>query len=139
MTAVYVGRQIHQKPAMNIKLFLLAVLPASIGASTSFYRPSQTAQILPKNELLNKKVVTPSLAADACDEHIAISLRGGEGSTNADVPKANELTGAAFFTVLQVLLNKVFVSKGVKFPAMLGCTITVFTVLVLAEVVSPGL
>ena len=139
MTAVDVGRQIHQKPAMNIKLFLLAVLPASIGASTSFYRPSQTAQVLSKNEPLNNKVVTPSLAADACDEHIAISLRGGEGSTNADVPKANELTGAAFFTVLQVLLNKVFVSKGVKFPAMLGCTITVFTVLVLAEVVSPGL
>jgi len=86
---------------MNLKLVLLAVLPASIGASTSFYRPSQTAQVLSKNELLNK--VTP-LPADACDERIALSLRGGEGSTNVDVPKANELTGAAFFTVLQVLL-----------------------------------
>ena len=123
---------------MNLKLIILAVLPASIGASTSFYRPSQTAQVVSRNELLNNKVVT-SLAADACDESIAISLRGGEGSTNADIPKANELTGAAFFTVLQVLLNKVFVSKGIKFPAMLGCTILVFAVLVLAEIVSPGL
>ena len=115
---------------MNLKLVLLAVLPASIGASTSFYRPSQTA-------LLTNKV-TP-LAADVCDERIALSLRGGEGSTNADVPKANELTGAAFFTVLQVLLNKAFVSKGIKFPAMLGCTILVFTFLVLAEIIAPGL
>lgn len=125
---------------MNLKLIFLAVLPASIGASTSFYRPSSTAQFLSsKNEILNNKIVTP-LAADAsCDDHIALSLRGGEGSTNADIPKANELTGAAFFTVLQVLLNKVFVSKGIKFPAMLGCTILVFTVLVLAEIVSPGL
>ncbi|KAL7495748.1 hypothetical protein ACHAWT_004124 [Skeletonema menzelii] len=123
---------------MNLKLILLAVLPASIGASTSFYRPSQTAQILSRNELLNNKIATP-LVTDACDESIAISLRGGEGSTNADLPKANELTGAAFFTILQVLLNKVFVSKGIKFPAMLGCTILVFTVLVLAEIVSPGL
>jgi len=120
---------------MNLKLVLLAVLPASIGASTSFYRPSQTA-ILSKNEVLNK--VTP-LPSDACDQSIALSLRGGGGSTNVDVPKANELTGAAFFTVLQVLLNQVFVSKGIKFPAMLGCTILVFTVLVLAEIAFPGL
>lgn len=131
----------QNNPTMNLKFILLAVLPASIGASTSFYRPSsQTAQVLSsKNDILNNKIVTPLTADASCDERIAISLRGGEGSTNADVPKANELTGAAFFTVLQVLLNKVFVSKGIKFPAMLGCTILVFTVLVLAEIVSPGL
>lgn len=132
--------------AMNLKLILLAALPAFIigGASSSspsFYRPTQTVQVFSKNELFVNKGTpfAPTTSADACDDRIALSLRGGEGNTNVDVPNANELAGAAFFTALQVLLNKVFVSNGIKFPAMLGCTISVFTVLVLAEILSPGL
>jgi putative effector of murein hydrolase len=131
---------------MNLKLILLAALPAFIigGASSSspsFYRPTQTVQVFSKNELFVNKGTpfAPTTSADACDDRIALSLRGGEGNTNVDVPNANELAGAAFFTALQVLLNKVFVSNGIKFPAMLGCTISVFTVLVLAEILSPGL
>jgi putative effector of murein hydrolase len=130
---------------MNLKLILLAVLPA-IGASTSFYRPTQTAQVFSKHELLNKKVTPTSLLVNPTadnygtgDDHIALSLRGGEGSTNADIPQVDQLVGATFFTVLQILLNKVFVAKGIKFPAMLGCTISVFVVLVLAEMLVPGL
>ena len=129
---------------MNLKLILLAVLPA-IGASTSFYRPTQTAQAFSKHELLNKKVTPTSLVVNPTadngngDNHNALSLRGGEGSTNADIPQVDQLVGATFFTVLQVLLNKVFVAKGIKFPAMLGCTISVFVVLVLAEILAPGL
>ena len=128
---------------MNLKLILLAVLPASIGASTSFYRPSQTAQVVSsKNELLNNKVTPTSLLVNPTADGgtgDALSLRGGEGSTNADIPQVDQLVGATFFTVLQVLLNKVFVARGIKFPAMLGCTISVFVVLVLAEMLVPGL
>lgn len=126
---------------MNLKLILLAVLPA-IGASTSFYRPTQTAQVFPKNELLNNKVTPTSLLVNPTADNgtgDALSLRGGEGSTNADIPQVDQLVGATFFTVLQVLLNKVFVARGIKFPAMLGCTISVFVVLVLAEMLVPGL
>lgn len=124
---------------MNLKLILLAVLPA-IGASTSFYRPTQTAQVFSKNELLNNKVTPTSLLVNpTADNGTALSLRGGEGSTNADIPQVDQLVGATFFTVLQVLLNKVFVARGIKFPAMLGCTISVFVVLVLAEMLVPGL
>ena len=131
---------------MNLKLILLAVLPATIGASTSFYRPTQTAQVFSKHELLNKKVTPTSLLVNPTadndgtgDDHIALFLRGGEGSTNADIPQVDQLVGATFFTLLQILLNKVFVAKGIKFPAMLGCTISVFVVLVLAEMLVPGL
>ena len=125
---------------MNLKLILLAVLPA-IGASTSFYRPTQTAQVFSKNELLNNKVTPTSLLVNPTADNgtDALSLRGGEGSTNADIPQVDQLVGATFFTVLQVLLNKVFVARGIKFPAMLGCTISVFIVLVLAEMLVPGL
>lgn len=127
---------------MNLKLILLAVLPA-IGASTSFYRPTQTAQVFSKHELLNNKVTPASLlvnpTADNDGTGDTLSLRGGEGSTNADIPQVDQLVGATFFTVLQILLNKVFVAKGIKFPAMLGCTISVFVVLVLAEMLVPGL
>lgn len=126
---------------MNLKLILLAVLPA-IGASTSFYRPTQTAQVFSKYELLNNKVTPTSLLVNPTADNgtgDALSLRGGEGSTNADIPQVDQLVGATFFTVLQVLLNKVFVARGIKFPAMLGCTISVFVVLVLAEMLVPGL
>ena len=126
---------------MNLKLILLAVLPV-IGASTSFYRPTQTAQVFSKHELLNNKVTQTSLLVNPTADNgtgDALSLRGGEGSTNADIPQVDQLVGATFFTVLQILLNKVFVAKGIKFPAMLGCTISVFVVLVLAEMLAPGL
>lgn len=58
--------------------------------------------------------------------------------SNVDVPTGSELAGAAFFTALQVVLNKVLKANGIAFPAMLGCTILVFAALVFAEVVSPG-
>lgn len=65
--------------------------------------------------------------------------RGGEASVpNVDIPTGSELAGAAFFTALQVALNKVLKANGIAFPAMLSCTILVFVALVFAEVVSPG-
>ena len=65
-------------------------------------------------------------------------MRGG-ASVNVDIPKPNELTGAAFFTILQIGLNKLFRANDIAFPAMLGCTVLVFTVLVLAEAIVPGM
>ena len=143
--------QPHNDPTMKtmkVHLLLVALLPTLIGAST--FRPrnnshgyiSSRASNLSKHDAQIVPDAAPhhvdSASFNQCNKNVFSSYRGGDTSTNADVPKINELTGAAFFTVLQILLNKLFVAKGIAFPAMLGCTILVFTTLVLAEAISPG-
>lgn len=66
------------------------------------------------------------------------SYRGGDGGANVDIPKTNEIVGAAFFTVLQVVINKVFRVNNINFPAMLGSTILTFTSLVVSEAIFTG-
>jgi putative effector of murein hydrolase len=129
---------------MKIRFLLVAVLPACIGASS--FRPRNGLGYLPAGARAVSKrdsvvdVASVATYASTSDEFkCALDFRGGDGSAvNADVPKANELVGAAFFTALQILLNKVFRANKITFPAMLGCTILVFFSLVLSEVVLPG-
>ena len=136
---------------MKLHLLLLAAaLPASIGASTFRSRNSQgylshgaRSSIISKHDaILTDRLDIESDVApiNQCKNTAALlSRRGGEGSTaNVDIPKTNELVGAAFFTVAQILIDKVFKANGIAFPAMLGCTILVFTTLVLAEAIAPG-
>jgi len=133
---------------MKIGYYFLALLPACIDAST-FTPRSSVGYLSPSTkhstnkldvDITSSDLTTPSSFTDEYNSSKALSYRGGEGSsTNVDIPKTNELVGAAFFTVLQVLLTKVFRENKINFPAMLGCTILVFTTLVLAEVVAPGL
>eukprot|EP00579_Thalassiosira_antarctica_P033010 CAMPEP_0202000430 /NCGR_PEP_ID=MMETSP0905-20130828/6779_1 /ASSEMBLY_ACC=CAM_ASM_000554 /TAXON_ID=420261 /ORGANISM="Thalassiosira antarctica, Strain CCMP982" /LENGTH=509 /DNA_ID=CAMNT_0048556903 /DNA_START=17 /DNA_END=1546 /DNA_ORIENTATION=- len=125
---------------MKLHLLLsVAMLPVSIGAST--FRPRNNHGYLPSGVRANFSKhdvdVTPiTTVARECNS--ALSSRGGDGSTNVDTPKISELTGAAFFTVLHIALDKVFRAKKIAFPAMLGGTISVFTTLVIAEMISPG-
>lgn len=133
---------------MKCHLLLLsaAALPASLGAST--LRPLHNSRRLPSSRsnasarealstLARDVEVDPrTAAANECPS--ALSVRGGAASTNADTPKTSELAGAAFFIALQILMSKLFAAKNIVFPAMLGCTIGVFTVMVLAEAASPG-
>lgn len=134
------------------------MLPALVGASTFVPRSNhgyvssgaraklskRDAIILTKDRDVEDSaaaVSTASIGAGECNtnNNNALSYRGGDaGSANKDVPKTDELAGAAFFTVLQVVLNKLFRARGIAFPAMLGCTISVFAVLALAEAVVPG-
>mmetsp|Transcript_3522 Transcript_3522/g.7743 ORF Transcript_3522/g.7743 Transcript_3522/m.7743 type:complete len:522 (+) Transcript_3522:86-1651(+) len=132
-----------------MKLNLLisaAMLPASIGAST--FRPrnhrgyltSDARANLLKHDAILKKVqaqdgVITSISGE-CNS--ALSNRGGDGSANVDVPKVSELTGAAFFTVLQLILGKLLSAKGISFPPMLATTIFGFFALVVTEAIFPG-
>eukprot|EP00571_Detonula_confervacea_P015746 CAMPEP_0172297556 /NCGR_PEP_ID=MMETSP1058-20130122/529_1 /TAXON_ID=83371 /ORGANISM="Detonula confervacea, Strain CCMP 353" /LENGTH=518 /DNA_ID=CAMNT_0013006721 /DNA_START=38 /DNA_END=1594 /DNA_ORIENTATION=+ len=136
---------------MKLHLLLAAMLPGLIGASTFSprnnrgYLPSGSRAnlskrdaVLAKDHVVDVASVITTSTIDEC-KNTALSYRGGDGSSrNVDIPKTTELVGATFFTVLQVVLNKVFRANGISFPAMLGCTISVFTTLVLAEVVVPG-
>jgi putative effector of murein hydrolase len=132
---------------VKLRPLLAAALPVVSVAST--FRPGNghgylpfgstggSSSLLKHDAVLTRGVVDVDVKTSAlCKD--ALSYRGGEGATNVDIPKANELMGAAFFTLLQIALNKVFVANGISFPAMLGCTIVVFTVLVLAEAIFPG-
>ena len=126
---------------MKIGYYFLALLPACIDAST-FTPRSSVGYLSPSTkhstnkldvDITSSDLTTPSSFTDEYNSSKVLSYRGGEGSsTNVDIPKTNELVGAAFFTVLQVLLTKVFRENKINFPAMLGCTILVFTTLVLA-------
>ena len=136
---------------MKISLLLTAMLPTCIGAST--FRPRSSHGYLPPlaagaksldAAVLTKDVniasnsdLTTSISSEQCKSN-ALSYRGGDATANVDIPKTNEIVGATFFTVLQILLNKVFRANNISFPAMLGCTISVFTTLVIAEAIVPG-
>ena len=129
----------------KIHLLLVAALPACIGASTFRPRnghghiPPGTRAISKQNSVVDVTSVVSSSSTSEGSK-CAMSYRGGDGSIiNVDIPKTNELAGAAFFTALQIFLNKVFRANKITFPAMLGCTIVVFASLVLAEVVFPGM
>lgn len=133
---------------MKLPLLLAVILPASIGAST-FSPRSRHGYLLARanlskfDSILTKDNVDVAsvVSTPTFDEYknTALSHRGGDGRVrNVDIPKMNELVGAAFFTGLQVIINKTFKANGIAFPAMLGCTILVFTVLVIGEAVVPG-
>lgn len=68
------------------------------------------------------------------------SYRGGDNgvNSNVDIPKTKEIMGAAFFTFLQIMLNKIFRANNINFPAMLGSTILTFVTLVLSEAMFHG-
>ena len=63
----------------------------------------------------------------------ALSYRGG-----ADGQK-DAITGAVILTLIERGMNKIFQSKGIKFPAALGGCISLFFSLLLADIISPGL
>lgn len=131
----------------HLLLLSVALLPASLRAST--LRPRQNGWRLPsrahvatsQRDVLATRdrecAVAPATPAAHAGTS-ALSARGGAARANADTPSAREITGAAFFVALQVLVTKLFQANGIVFPAMLGCTIGVFTVLVLAEALAPG-
>ena len=126
----------HQNAPMKwVLLLTTTILPLS-GASSPF-RPQGSGYL--KAPLSHSRRGKYSEHKGFKAPSLVEVTRGGEASvSNVDVPTGSELAGAAFFTALQVALNKVLKANGIAFPAMLGCTILVFAALVFAEVVSPG-
>ncbi|KAL7477727.1 hypothetical protein ACHAW6_003520 [Cyclotella cf. meneghiniana] len=126
-------------------VLLAATLPPSIAATAFRPRHSHSiasTDVFSKQAILttNNEIQTESLQPSTASitHRIAQTNRGGDATSNVDIPKLKELVGAAFFTALQVALNKVFRANKIAFPAMLGCTVLVFTTLVLVEAVLPG-
>jgi len=131
----------------NLILLVTALPAVTVDASTfqphrgsaSLARSKRSNAVVSKKAFVNHAIATAAVPAD---EHHHLDFlshpRGGDASTNPDIPKVNELAGATFFTVLQILLNKLFRSRSIAFPAMLGCTILVFTSLVVTELLLPG-
>lgn len=134
---------------MKIHLLLSAVmLTASVGASS--FRPSNNHAYLSSNVRANLSkhdailtkdhdeldVASIATATEECKS--ALSTRGGGVGTNVDIPQTNAVVGTVLFTLMQIVVNKIFVGKGIVFPAMLACTILVFVGLVLTEAVAPG-
>jgi putative effector of murein hydrolase len=143
----------------RIILQLALVLPACIivtsSSSTSFRPRRATANHLGHNDNRHTKSTisnngSSSLLVDAntnskrekssrLDQLQATTAARGGGDVvaintfNPDIPKVSELVGAFFFTILQILVTKLFRTNNIVFPAMLGCTILVFTSLVLAN------
>jgi len=139
---------------MKIHLLSAILLTASVDASTFRPRSSRgyclssgrTTVSTPKHDVALTKDLAGYVASDdvtstvtSIDEcNIITSYRGGDGGGNVDIPKTNEIMGATFFTVLQIVLNKTFRANNINFPAMLGSTILTFATLVLAEAMFSG-
>ena len=131
----------YKKQTMNLRcLLLVAALPTATSFKPRHNRNNDiTSLAFPKHLIptnANELIIDDEVAA----VHEIIAARGGDAtSNNIDVPTLPELTGAAFFTLLQIGLTKLFTTKSITFPAMLGCTVLIFVTLVLAEAISPGL
>ncbi|EJK58152.1 hypothetical protein THAOC_21746 [Thalassiosira oceanica] len=127
---------------MKWVLLLTTILPLSACGASSTFRPQGSGYLkapLSHSRQSNYSYETKGFESGFEAPSLVEVSRGGEASvSNVDVPTGSELAGAAFFTALQVVLNKVLKANGIAFPAMLGCTILVFAALVFAEVVSPG-
>ncbi|KAL7433859.1 hypothetical protein ACHAXH_002159 [Discostella pseudostelligera] len=139
---------------MKIHLLSAILLTASVDASTfrprsnrGYYRSSGRITVpTPKHDAALTKdlagyvgsadVSSTVTSIDECN--IITSYRGGDGGGNVDIPKTNEIMGATFFTVLQIVLNKIFRANNINFPSMLGSTILTFATLVLAEAMFSG-
>lgn len=79
----------------------------------------------------NQKVIdlsTSSATASALDQ------RGGGNTDRKDA-----ITGAIILTLIERVVNKILTSNGIKFPSMLGGCIALFFVMILADLVRPGL
>jgi putative effector of murein hydrolase len=123
---------------MNLRnLLLLAAALSPTAAGSTAFKPRHDNRLSTATITHHSPPKQTSSLNNAPIHEIA---RGGTSSVaaNIDIPKLNELTGAAFFTLLQIALNKLFRANKIAFPAMLGCTVLVFTVLVLTDMISPG-
>ena len=137
-------------------LFVASLSACCVGASTfrprsnrsyyptsgrpTFPKPIHDAVVTNDNDLDGYGVAVATRVPSTIEEYSSItSYRGGgDCSANVDIPKTNEITGAAFFTVLQIVLNKIFRANNINFPAMLGSTILTFATLVLSEAIFHG-
>ncbi len=154
-------KQRRRSTMMKIHLAFAAILLSSYCVDASTFHPPRSnrgynppgrptaPQLKHDAALLIKDLAVSDVSSGALssittaveESNSMPSYRGGDGggvNNNVDIPKINEIMGAAFFTALQILLNNVFRANNINFPAMLGSTILTFTTLVLFEVIFQG-
>jgi len=79
------------------------------------------------------------VANDAISTSSRPPLASRGGAIAIPLPAKNEVTGACVFLVLDYLFRKAFKANGIKFPSQLGGCCILFVVMLVAEVVKPGL
>jgi hypothetical protein len=82
--------------------------------------------------LLKNRKYAPDFPAS---QEEALSQRGGGESAK----QSDAVTGAVIMALIERGINKLFVTKGIKFPSALAGCIALFFSLLLADGVSPGL
>jgi hypothetical protein len=118
-------------------LLLGAFDVSSVAAKTSdvagqYTSPARQQAVL-KNRKDDKKMYAPDFFVS---QEKSLSQRGG-GESVAGQNVA--VTGAVIMALIERGINKLFVTKGIKFPSALAGCIALFFSLLLADGVSPGL
>lgn len=118
-----------------VALLLLALTAVSaIRAPESFPQHPQTVRQLRQDQLQQRQY-----AADAL---VKTAPRGGKVDATASKRPAildDAVTGTVVLTLIERVINKIFVHYGVKFPAQLGGCGLLFAFLVISNAISPGL
>ena len=119
-------------------LFFLALTTVSaIRRPESFPQHPQASRQLKQEQLQQRQHVATTIART--------TPRGGKVDTKAAEapPKpaifSDAVTGTIVLTLIERVVNKIFMQKGVKFPAQLGGCGLLFAFLVVADAVVPGL
>lgn len=108
-------------------LFLALNIVSAIRSPESFPQHPQAVR-----QQLQKRQHAAAIVAQAIP-------RGGKVEAAAKPAILNdEVTGTIVLTLIERILNKIFVQKGIKFPAQLGGCGILFAFLVISEAIVPG-
>lgn len=94
---------------------------------------SQVGKFASRPQSVLKNVNEKQLKSKDFLAYQAVSQRGGAAAGK------DAISGAVAMLLIERGINKLFVAKAIKFPAMLAGTIALFFFLLMADVVSPGL
>ena len=114
-----------------VALLLLALTAVSaIRAPESFPQHPQTVRQLRQDQLQQRQYAAHAV--------VKTPPRGGSASAKPAFLD-DAVTGTVVLTLIERIINKIFVNYGVKFPAQLGGCGLLFAFLVVSNAVVPGL
>jgi hypothetical protein len=133
------------------KLLILCFFQSLVIASCKGVERRPRVSFLPRREVVTQHV--PSVRGDHLEQVSLSSLLSvtdhGLGVTDAGVihrggavstllPSVNELKGSVIFLALDHFFRVLFKKNGISFPSQLGGCCILFALMILAEIVKPG-
>lgn len=129
--------------------FLCFATVAALGSADATFSSDRQRALISNPSNAKRTLDLPTttkvrIGRDQKNHQVAVASASSTGTDvprggNTDTPTSRQLTGVITFILIEVGVRKIFTAKGIRFPGQLGGCVALFFVMILAQMVSPGL